>query len=86
MGAVLVLALSWFYSDGMLAILTALGFLLRRDDRRSGWALGSTLLAAVPAALAAAVLLQGSLPQPWDGILFASSATGVTSVRARCVR
>ncbi|MEU5781406.1 hypothetical protein [Micromonospora lupini] len=72
MGAVLVLALSWFYSDGMLAILTALGFLHRRDDRRSGWALGAAVVTALPAALAAALLLQGSLPQPWDGILVAA--------------
>ncbi|MFF0233936.1 hypothetical protein [Micromonospora sp. NPDC005254] len=64
----------------MLAILSALGFLHRTDDRRSRWALGSAVLIAVPAALAAAVLLKGSLPQPWDGILFAALGALLGSV------
>ncbi|MFC7709759.1 hypothetical protein [Micromonospora lupini] len=80
LGTLLVLALSWFYSDGMLAILTALGFLHRKDDRRSEWALGSAVLTAVPTALAAEVLLQGSLPHPWDGILIAALGALLGSV------
>lgn len=85
MGAVLVLALSWFYSDGMLAILTALGFLRHKDDRHSGWALGAAVLTALPAALAAAVLSQGSLPQPWDGILFAALGALLGSIASAAV-
>ncbi|MGC5019969.1 hypothetical protein [Micromonospora sp. DT47] len=91
LGALLVLAFSWIHSDGLLAICGALIFLHRQDDRRSRSALGAALLTAVPAAFAAAVLLKGWLPQPWDGILFAGlgallgSATyaAVTQIRSK---
>ncbi|MGC5017159.1 hypothetical protein [Micromonospora sp. DT47] len=68
-GAVYVLATSWFYSDGLLALLVALMFLRQQDDRRSWWALAAALLIAVPAALIAEVMLNGWLSQPWDGFL-----------------
>ncbi|MFC4020790.1 hypothetical protein ACFOW4_22995 [Micromonospora sp. GCM10011542] len=64
----------------MLAILGALTFLHGQNDRRSSWALGAALLTAVPAALAAAVLLKGWLPQPWDGISFAGLGVLLGSV------
>ncbi|MCM0675087.1 hypothetical protein NCC78_10345 [Micromonospora phytophila] len=69
-GALYVLATSWFYSDGLLALLAALMFLHKQDDRRSRWALVAALLIAAPAALIAEVMLKGWLPQPWDGILY----------------
>ncbi|WP_446214011.1 hypothetical protein [Micromonospora sp. IBSANI012] len=79
-GTLLVLALSWIYSEGFLAILSALGFLHRQDDRRSRWAVGAAWLTAVPVALAAAAMLRGWLPQPWDGILFAGLGSLLGSV------
>jgi hypothetical protein len=70
-GTLLVLAMSWLHADGIFAILSALGFLHRPDDRRSRWAIVTAWVTAVPVAVASALLLRGWLPQPWDGILYA---------------
>ncbi|MGA4728470.1 hypothetical protein ACWEOS_24660 [Micromonospora taraxaci] len=68
-GTLLVLALSWFYSEGFFAILSALGFVHHQGDRRSGWAVAAAWLTAMPLALGVAWMVQGWLPPPWDGIL-----------------
>ncbi|MEV1147110.1 hypothetical protein [Micromonospora sp. NPDC049799] len=68
-GALFVLATSWFDSDGIGALLGALIFLHQEEDRWSWWALAAALLMAVPAALIAAWMFEGSLGQPWDGFL-----------------
>ncbi|MEU7613457.1 hypothetical protein [Micromonospora sp. NPDC049204] len=80
-GALLVLALSWIYDDdGLLAILSALGFLHHQDDRRSGRAIVTAWITAVPVALATAATLKGWLPQSWSGILFAGLGSLVGGV------
>ncbi|MDG4839137.1 hypothetical protein O7631_21675 [Micromonospora sp. WMMD967] len=83
-GTLLVLALSWFYSESFFAMLSALGFVHDQGDRRSGWAAAAAWLTAVPVALGAAWILQGRLPQPWDGILYAGigSVLGTVSYAA----
>ncbi len=80
-GTLLVLAMSWLYTDGLLAILGALGFVHRQHDRRSRWAISAAWLTAVLAVFAAAALLKGWLPpQPWDGILLAGLGSLLGSV------
>lgn len=83
-GTLLVLALSWFYSESLLPMLSALGFVHDQGDRRSGWAVAAAWLTAVPVAVGAAWMLQGWLPQPWDGIVYAGigSLLGTVSYAA----
>ncbi|MFI7212941.1 hypothetical protein [Micromonospora maritima] len=79
-GTLLVLAVSWFHTDGLLAILSALGFVYRRHDRRSRWAVGAAWLTAAPAVFAAAAVVKGWLPQPWDGVLLAGLGSFLGSI------
>lgn len=72
-GALLMLALSWFYSDdGWLVLLNTMAFLHDSGDRRSRWALGAAALVTLPVAVVAATVGDGRLAEPWGNVLYAA--------------